>query len=166
MFSWFLIAVAFCLNFNLNVFCISPSLHCQTNPLGRTSVYEDNIISVSLILFLSCCRRTLRPLKSFQRPFAVFFYPVAFFAFLLVVHTPRNDKNPHLPFLSLSAAHCGTVTAGKLRIKVGLKSESPDMKTDLNYAFTDNDPRGNMQQRLSYSTYFVCIIRLHCSHSL
>lgn len=39
------------------------------------------------------------------------------------------------------------------------------MKTDLNYAFTDNDPRGNMQQRLSYSAYFVSIIRLHCSHS-
>lgn len=164
MFSWFLIAVAFCLNFNLNVFCISPSLHCQTNPLGRTSVYEDNTISVSLILLLSA---NTAPSQKLSEALRCLLLSCCFFCFPFkkVVHTPRNDKNPHLPFLSLSAAHCGTVTAGKLRIKVGLKSESPDMKTDLNYAFTDNDPRGNMQQRLSYSAYFVSIIRLHCSHS-
>lgn len=122
---------------------------CQLDPLSlllsANTAPSQKLSEALRCLLLSCC----------------FFC----FPFKKVVHTPRNDKNPHLPFLSLSAAHCGTVTAGKLRIKVGLKSESPDMKTDLNYAFTDNDPRGNMQQRLSYSTYFVSIIRLHCSHS-
>lgn len=122
----FLIAVAFCLQSKLLLY--QSSLHCQTNHLGRASHFESvwgqhNICQLDpLSLLLSANTASSQKLSEALHCLLLsrcFFC----FPFKKVVHTPRNDKNPHLPFLSLCAAHCGTVTVGKLRIKVGLKSE-------------------------------------------